>query len=65
MKKIFTTIIICSFMLACSSNEKNTDSNQNNGFNYSKKNSYFKDKKVKNKNNGHHQGCTAPCCAEE
>tara|TARA_B100000242_G_scaffold291983_1_gene266396 strand:- start:61 stop:258 length:198 start_codon:yes stop_codon:yes gene_type:complete len=65
MKKIFTIFMICSFIFACSSNEKNTDSNQNNGFNYSKKNSYFKDKKNKNKNNDHHEGCTAPCCAEE
>ena len=66
MKKTFITLIICSFFLSCSSGDKSTTSKENNnGFNYSKKNSYFKNKKNKNKQNGHHEGCNAPCCAEE
>ena len=66
MKKTFITLIICSFFFSCISGEKNSESNQNNGFNYSKKNSYFKDKKEgANTKNDHHEGCNAPCCAEE
>ena len=67
MKKILVILIVSVFCFGCNSNNNYTsETNQSEkGFNYGKKNNYSNSKENKQKENNHHEGCTAPCCTEE